>query len=125
MDPLYGSGPERSPLKPISLAELDRPATPLLDGSPAAPPAPAPYGGDDAPPRPPLPNMLNHGECWSGVGRLAERVCCSTYFSVLDSAVFCTCHDTYGNVFTAFCGISTKFALDTCCQPLHYYALDS
>ena len=52
---------DRSPLKPISLAELDRPATPLLTGKDGHPHSPSsPY--DDAPPRPPLPNMLNHGK---------------------------------------------------------------
>ncbi len=48
-----------SPLKPITLAELDRPSTPLLSNKEPTSPG-SPY--EDAPPRPPLPNMLNHGE---------------------------------------------------------------
>ncbi|KAK2192766.1 hypothetical protein NP493_23g04001 [Ridgeia piscesae] len=53
----YGPSPggslERSSMKPLTFAQLDRPATPLLkDGDRSA------Y--DEAPPRPPMPNHTDH-----------------------------------------------------------------
>ena len=56
-DQYPGSG-ERG-LKPISFAQLDRPSTPLLEDG-----ARSPF--EEGPPRPPLPNNMDHGT-WNHV----------------------------------------------------------
>ena len=57
----YGASPggslERS-MKPITFAQLDRPATPLLVNKEAER-----SNYDEAPPRPPMPNHTDHGQC--------------------------------------------------------------
>ena len=57
------TAPDRLPLKAITFAQLDRPATPLLDKDTRQhdlnQPPNLPY--EDVPPRPPLPNIINQG----------------------------------------------------------------
>ena len=57
--PPASAGTNRTPLKPLSFEQLDRPASPVYDKQNGTPGSPY----DQAPPRPPLPSAINHGGC--------------------------------------------------------------